>query len=125
MATPTSDTKKENDMQEPASIDMETFQKIDLRIGRVVSAEAVEGADKLLKLMVDIGEAKPRTVFSGIKAAYSPDDLLGKEVVVIANLQPRKMRFGVSEAMILAAGDGTSIALITPDKTTQPGAKVK
>ena len=125
MATPTSETKKENNMQEPASIDMETFQKIDLRIGRVVSAEAVEGADKLLKLMVDIGEAKPRTVFSGIKAAYSPDDLLGKEVVVIANLQPRKMRFGVSEAMILAAGDGTSIALITPDKTTQPGAKVK
>jgi methionyl-tRNA synthetase len=72
--------------------------------------------------MVDIAEAKPRTVLSGIKAAYSPDDLLGKEVVVIANLQPRKMRFGLSEAMILAAGDGTSIALIAPDKTTQPGA---
>ena len=117
--------KQEEKKMQEQWIDMETFQKIDLRVGRIVAAEAVEGADKLLKLMVDVGEENPRTVFSGIKSSYAPEDLLGREVVVIANLQPRKMRFGTSEAMILAAGDDRGIAIVSPDKAVNPGAKVK
>jgi methionyl-tRNA synthetase len=79
------------------------FAKIDLRIARIVDAAHVEGSDKLLRLTLDIGEDKPRNVFSGIRSAYAPADLVGKFTVMVANLAPRKMKFGVSEGMVLAA----------------------
>ncbi len=107
-------------------IDYDTFAKADLRVARVVSAELVEGADKLLKLMLDVGEAKPRQVFAGIRKAYDPATLIGRSVVMVANLAPRKMRFGVSEGMILAASnpDG-SLFVVAPDAGALPGAGVK
>ena len=106
-------------------ITIEDFLKIDLRIGTIIAAESVEGADKLLQLCVDIGEEQ-REVFAGIKAAYTADQLLGKQVVLVANLQPRKMRFGVSEGMVLAAGPGgESIFLLSPDSGAAPGMQVK
>jgi methionyl-tRNA synthetase len=114
-ATPVSDT-----------ISIDDFARIDLRIARIVAAEAVEGADKLVRLTLDIGEAKPRTVFAGIKAAYPPEGLVGRLTTMVANLAPRKMRFGLSEGMVLAAsGDGPGIYLLAPDEGAQPGMKVK
>jgi methionyl-tRNA synthetase len=105
-------------------ISIEEFGKIDLRVARIVDAQAVEGADKLVKLTVDLGTGT-RTVFAGIKAAYSAESLKGRQVVVVANLAPRKMRFGTSEGMVLAAGDGSGIFLVAPDAGAQPGMKVK
>ena len=107
------------------TIDFDTFSKTDLRVATVVSAELVEGADKLLKLMLDIGEAKPRQVFAGIRKAYDPAKLVGRQVVMVANLAPRKMRFGVSEGMVLAAGnpDG-EIFVVSPDKGAIAGASI-
>ena len=97
-----------------------------MRIARIVAAEAVEGADKLVKLTLDIGEAAPRTVFAGIKSAYAPGSLVGRLTPMVANLAPRKMRFGVSEGMILAAsGDGPGIYLLAPDAGAEPGMRVK
>jgi methionyl-tRNA synthetase len=97
-----------------------------LRIARIVSAEAVEGAEKLVKLTLDIGESTPRTVFAGIKSAYPPDTLVGRLTPMVANLAPRKMRFGTSEGMVLAAsGDGPGIYLLAPDAGAQPGMRVK
>ena len=93
------------DLTDDEFISIDDFLKVDLRIGTIGSAEQVEGADKLLQLTVDLG-GETRNVFAGIKAAYSPQQLVGKQVVVVANLQPRKMRFGVSEGMVLAAGPG-------------------
>src|SRR5690554_4122577 len=89
-----------------AEIEFDDFAKVDLRVARIVSADHVEGADKLLRLMLDIGEEKPRQVFAGIKAAYTPESLVGQHTVMVANLKPRKMRFGMSEGMVLAAGPG-------------------
>ncbi len=106
-------------------VSIEEFTKIDLRIARIQDARAVEGADKLLALTLDLGEAT-RTVFAGIKAAYAPDALVGRHVVVVANLAPRKMRFGVSEGMVLAAGPGgEDIFLLSPDDGARPGMRVK
>ncbi|NLF22221.1 MAG: methionine--tRNA ligase [Lentisphaerae bacterium] len=107
-------------------IDIETFGKLDLRVARVVAAEQVEGADKLLRLQLDIGEARPRQVFAGIRKAYDPATLVGRRLVMVANLAPRKMRFGVSEGMVLAAGnpDG-NLFVVTPDEGAVPGATVK
>ena len=106
-------------------ISIEDFQKIDLRIGTITAAEQVEGADKLLQLTVDLGNEQ-RNVFAGIKAAYAPENLLGKQVVLVANLQPRKMRFGVSEGMVLAAGPGEKdIFLLSPDAGAAAGMQVK
>jgi methionyl-tRNA synthetase len=104
-------------------ISIDDFLKIDLRIATVVSAEEVEGADKLLRVILDDG-AGQRTVLAGIKSAYSADDLPGKQVIVVANLKPRKMRFGTSEGMILAAGDD-EIFLISPDSGAKPGMRVR
>jgi methionyl-tRNA synthetase len=87
-------------------IDIETFSKVDLRVGRVLSASTVEGATKLLRLEVDLGEDKPRQIFAGIRSAYPPEALIGKNVLVAANLKPRQMKFGLSEGMVLAAGPG-------------------
>jgi methionyl-tRNA synthetase len=109
-----------------AEISIADFEKIDLRIARIVSAEHVDGADKLLKLTLDIGEERPRTVFAGIKSAYRPEDLVGRLTPVVANLAPRKMKFGLSEGMVLAAsGDGPGIFLLAPDSGAQPGMRVK
>ena len=108
------------------NIDIQAFLDIDLRAARVITAEHVEGADKLLRLTLDVGELGQRQVFAGIKAAYAPETLNGTMVVVVANLKPRKMRFGQSEGMVLAAGPGgEDVHLIRPDKNAAPGMRVK
>ncbi len=105
-------------------ISFDDFAKIDLRIAKIVKAEHVEGADKLLRLTLDIGEE--RNVFAGIKSAYQPEDLEGKLTVMVANLAPRKMRFGLSEGMVLAAGPGgKDLFVLHPDEGAQPGMRVK
>jgi methionyl-tRNA synthetase len=107
------------------AISIEDFGRIDLRIARIVSADLVEGADKLLRLTVDLGGER-RNVFAGIRQAYAPEQLVGRLTVVVANLEPRKMRFGVSEGMVLAAGPGgKDIFLLGPDSGAEPGMKVK
>ena len=107
------------------TINYEDFAKIDLRIARIVKAEHVAEADKLLKLQLDIG-GETRQVFAGIKSAYSPEDLEGKLTVMVANLAPRKMRFGMSEGMVLAAGPGGSdLWILEPHEGAQPGMRVK
>ncbi|HWQ94768.1 MAG TPA: methionine--tRNA ligase subunit beta, partial [Gammaproteobacteria bacterium] len=109
-----------------ASISIDDFAKIDLRIARIVKAEDVEGAEKLIKLTLDIGEENPRTVFAGIKSAYKPVDLEGKLTVMVANLAPRKMKFGMSEGMVLAAGPGgKDLWILEPHAGAQPGMRVK
>ncbi len=111
--------------QEIPEISIDDFAKIDLRVARVSKAEYVEGADKLLRLEVDLGD-ETRQVFAGIKAAYDPLELEGKLVVVVANLAPRKMRFGVSQGMVLAAGPGgENVFVVSPDAGAKPGMKVK
>ena len=107
------------------TIDYADFAKIDLRVARIIDAQAVEGADKLLQLTLDLG-GETRNVFAGIKAAYEPGKLIGRLTVMVANLAPRKMRFGVSEGMVLAAGPGGSdIFVLQPDEGAQPGMRVK
>jgi methionyl-tRNA synthetase len=109
-----------------ATIGIDEFNRVELRIARIVAAEHVDGADKLLRLTLDIGEAQPRTVLAGIKSAYRPEDLVGRLTPMVANLAPRKMKFGVSEGMVLAAsGDGPGIFLLAPDSGAQPGMRVK
>ena len=106
-------------------IEFDDFAKLDLRIARIVEAKPVEGADKLLQLTLDLGETT-KNVFAGIKSAYDPQDLEGKLTVMVANLQPRKMRFGISEGMVLAAGPGgQDLWLLSPDQGAQPGMRVK
>ncbi len=110
---------------EDDTISIDDFTKVDLRIARIEKAEPVEGADKLLALTLNVGDSS-RSVFAGIKAAYDPASLVGKHVVVVANLAPRKMRFGVSEGMVLAAGPGgEDIFLLSPDDGAEPGMRVK
>lgn len=114
------------ELPEPDTIDIDDFSKVELKVGRVVAAKEVEGADKLLELSVDLGEARPRTIFAGIKAAYAPERLKGRLVVVVANLAPRKMRFGISEGMVLAAGPGgADVFVVSPDQGAVPGMSVK
>jgi methionyl-tRNA synthetase len=110
----------------PATISIDDFTKIELRIARIVNAEHVDGADKLLKLTLDVGEGRQRTVFAGIKSAYDPATLIGRLTPMVANLAPRKMKFGLSEGMVLAAsGEGPGIFLLAPDDGAQPGMRVK
>ncbi|GAB2803946.1 methionine--tRNA ligase [Halomonas shantousis] len=104
-------------------ITFDDFIKVDLRVARIASAEHVEGADKLLKLTLDLG-GETRTVFSGIRSAYAPEALEGRLTVMVANLAPRKMRFGVSEGMVLAAGNDNGIYLLEPDSGAEPGTRV-
>lgn len=101
------------------------FGKIDLRVAKVLTAEVVEGSDKLLRLMLDVGEAKPRQIFSGIRKHIQPDALVGKNVVIVANLAPRKMRFGISEGMVICGEnpDGT-LQMVFADEKALPGATV-
>ena len=108
---------------------IDDFMKIDLRIALIANAEHVEGADKLIRLTLDIGEDKPRQVFAGIKSAYDPATLIGRLTVMVANLAPRKMKFGMSEGMVMAASDPDGktpgIYLLSPDSGAQPGMRVK
>ncbi|MDP2111351.1 MAG: methionine--tRNA ligase [Thiobacillus sp.] len=114
-ATPVSET-----------ISIDDFARIDLRIARIANAEHVEGADKLLRLTLDVGELGTRQVFAGIKSAYAPETLVGRFTVMVANLAPRKMKFGMSEGMVLAAsGDAPGLFILSPDSGAQPGMKVK
>ncbi len=108
-------------------IGIEDFAKLDLRIGKVLVCEFVEGSDKLLRFELDAGELGKRQIFSGIRASYGePEALVGRNVVFIANLAPRKMRFGVSEGMILSAGfDAGALALLDADAAAQPGMPVR
>jgi len=106
-------------------ISFDDFSKIDLRIAKIANAEHVEGAKKLLKLTLDIGNGE-KQVFAGIKSAYNPEDLVGKLTVMVANLAPRKMKFGLSEGMVLAAGPGgKDLFILNPDDGAQPGMRVK
>ncbi|NNF40620.1 MAG: methionine--tRNA ligase [Woeseiaceae bacterium] len=119
-STPVSDTNSEGN-----TISIDDFMKVDLRIARIAKAEAVEGADKLLALTLDLGDSS-RQVFAGIKSAYDATSLVDRHVIVVANLEPRKMRFGVSEGMVLAAGPGgKDVFLLSPDDGAQPGMRVK
>jgi methionyl-tRNA synthetase len=105
-------------------ITIEDFAKVDLRVARIVAAEGVEGADKLLRLTLDIGK-ETRTVFAGIRSAYDPAGLVGRMTVMVANLKPRKMRFGTSEGMVLAAGPGgADLFILEPDEGASPGQRV-
>ncbi len=110
-----------------ATIGIDDFARLDLRIGRVLVCEAVEGSDKLLRFELDAGDLGRRQIFSGIRASYGdPAALVGRSVVFIANLAPRKMRFGLSEGMILSAGfDGGGLFLLDADQGAQPGMPVK
>eukprot|EP00119_Amphimedon_queenslandica_P003803 XP_003390928.1 PREDICTED: uncharacterized protein LOC100641783 [Amphimedon queenslandica] len=112
----------------PDRIGIDDFMKVDLRVAKVIEAEAVEGSDKLIKLRVDVGEEDRRTVFAGIRAAYEPEALVGRHVAIVANLAPRTMRFGVSEAMVLSAGSDDSqgsVFLLEADDGARPGMKVR
>lgn len=125
-APPTTSQPAANPIEEPNYISIDDFTKVDLRIARIANAEHVEGAEKLLKLTLDIGEEKPRQVFAGIKSAYDPATLVGRLTVMVANLAPRKMKFGLSEGMVLAASDERGGPFIlSPDSGATPGMRVK
>jgi len=104
-------------------ITIEDFLKVDLKIGKIIQADEVEESRKLLKLDVDIGN-ETRTVFAGIKKSYKPEDLVGKLVVIVANLKPREMKFGVSDGMVLATQDDNEIIILQPEKEVPPGSKI-
>jgi methionyl-tRNA synthetase len=121
--SPASDQQAPGDQADTIQID--DFARVELRVARIIEATTVEGADRLLKLTLDVGDHQ-RTVFSGIREAYGdPSALVGELTVVVANLAPRKMRFGVSEGMVLAAGEGSDIFLIRPDAGAVPGMVVR
>ena len=122
---PMTNSTENADTDESHEITIDTFAKIDLRVAKVLTATHVEGADKLIRLELDVGNER-RQVFAGIKSAYNPDDLVDKLVVVVANLKSRKMRFGDSQGMVLAAsGDDSEIFIISPDNGAKPGMQVK
>jgi methionyl-tRNA synthetase len=111
-------------------IRIDDFAKVDLRIAKIVDCEHVDGSDKLLRLTLDVGEGRLRNVFSGIKSAYKPEDLKGKLTVLVANLAPRKMKFGVSEGMVLAASaadekTNPGIYILEPWPGAQPGMRIR
>lgn len=114
-----------------AEIGIDDFSKLDLRVGLVKSASLIDGADKLLRLEIDLGEERPRNIFAGIRKHYSPETLVGRRVVVVANLAPRKMKWGVSEGMVLAATDAASpagaerVLVLDVDGAPAPGSTIK
>ena len=117
---------EEIEMEDSNLINIKDFAKVELRVAKIVKAEGIEEADKLIKLHLDVGDLGERTVFAGIKSAYDPESLNGRHVVLVANLEPRKMKFGVSEGMVLASSnDEGSIYLISPDDGAKPGQLVK
>jgi methionyl-tRNA synthetase len=119
----------EDKMPQSDHISIDDFAKIDLRIARIANAEHVEGAEKLLKLALDLGPLGMRQVFAGIKSAYDPNKLIGRLTVMVANLAPRKMKFGMSEGMVLAASDPegqtAGLYILSPDSGATPGMQVK
>lgn len=122
LAKKAKEKSKKAPKQEPKReiISFDEFSKVELRVAKIVEANEVKGAKKLLQLTLDIG-GETKNVFAGIKSAYNPEDLVGRLTVMVANLAPRKMKFGVSEGMVLAAGDGSDIAILSPDKGAKPG----
>ena len=126
-AAPAPARDEANSADAPAYIGIDDFAKLDLRIGKVLVCEFVEGSDKLLRFELDAGELGKRQIFSGIRGSYGePEKLVGRSVVFIANLAPRKMRFGLSEGMILSAGfDGGALALLDADSGALPGMPVR
>ncbi len=131
-ATPSGEPSQWNDSGDPMTNEpmaeectIDDFAKVDLRVARIVSAEHVEEARKLLKLTLSLGGEHRKQVFAGIKSAYSPEDLVGRLVIVVANLKPRQMKFGLSEGMVCAAGEGGSeVFLLSPDNGARPGQRV-
>ena len=117
--------KEEDKMTDENQINIDDFIKIDLRVAKVKEASHVDGADKLLKLVLDVGDLGERQVFAGIKKAYNPEDLNGRLVVLVANLKPRQMSFGLSEGMVLASSNDNGIYIISPDEGAEPGQRVK
>ncbi len=116
----------DNKMAE-ATIPYSDFAKLDLRVGTIKKVEDIEGADKLYKLEVDVGEETKRTIVAGIKQHYEKDELKGRQIIVVCNLEPRKMRGLVSEGMLLAASneDHTQVILLSPEKSIDSGSKVQ
>ena len=106
-------------------IDINQFSSIDLRVAKIIKAEDVDGADKLIQLTLDVGEYGKRTVFAGIKSSYKPKDLDNRMVVLVNNLAPRQMKFGLSEGMVLASSNDDGIYLVSPDDGAEPGMKVR
>ena len=105
-------------------INFEEFQKIDLRVAKVITAEKIEGSKKLLKLEIDLGKEK-RQLVAGISQFYSPEELIGREIVVLVNLEPRKIKGVESQGMLLAADDRGNPVLLNPDKEVPPGTKIR
>ena len=116
---------EEEDMDNVNLINIDQFSAVDLRVAKIVKAENVEGADKLLRLTLDVGDLGTRNVFAGIKSAYKPNELTDKHIVLVNNLEPRKMKFGVSEGMVLASSNDEGIYLVSPDSGAKPGMKVR
>ena len=116
---------EEEDMDNVNLIDINHFSSVDLRVAKITKADDVEGADKLLQLTLDVGDFGTRNVFAGIKSAYKPDELTDRLVVLVNNLEPRKMKFGISEGMVLASSNDDGIYLVSPDEGAEPGMKVR
>jgi methionyl-tRNA synthetase len=130
-AAPAAEAAPAGDIEELApEISIDDFTKIDLRVAKIVNCEHVEGSSKLLRLTLDVGEGRYRNVFSGIKSAYQPEQLIGKLTVMVANLAPRKMKFGVSEGMVLCASSkdektNPGLYLLEPVSGAQPGMRIR
>ena len=116
---------EEENMENVNIINIDQFSAVDLRVAKITDASNVEGADKLLQLSLDVGELGTRNVFAGIKSAYDPDALINRLVILVNNLEPRKMKFGISEGMVLASSNENGIYLVSPDKGAEPGMKVR
>ena len=116
---------EEEDMDNVNLIDINHFSSVDLRVAKITKADDVDGADKLLQLTLDVGDLGTKKVFAGIKSAYKPDELTDKLVVLVNNLEPRKMKFGISEGMVLASSNDDGIYLVSPDEGAEPGMKVR
>ena len=116
---------EEEDMDNVNLINIDQFSAVDLRVAKIIKAEHVEGADKLLQLTLDVGDLGQRNVFAGIKSAYDPEDLTDRHIVLVNNLEPRKMKFGISEGMVLASSNDDGIYLVSPDEGAEPGMKVR
>ena len=116
---------EEENMDNVNLINIDQFSAVDLRVAKIIKAADVEGADKLLQLTLDVGDLGTRNVFAGIKSAYKPEDLTDKYIVLVNNLEPRKMKFGISEGMVLASSNDEGIYLVSPDEGAKPGMKVR
>ena len=116
---------EEEDMDNVNLINIDQFSAVDLRVAKIIDAKDVEGADKLLQLNLNVGDLGTRNVFAGIKSAYKPDELIDRLVVLVNNLEPRKMKFGLSEGMVLASSNEDGIYLVSPDHGAEPGMKVR